>query len=80
MYQQKKFYALFAHNPVGRHFTEADQKLGSLQLCIPYKDMNGWALAMSVPEILSHYPVTIKEAEPTRAPTWKRRPDRGTAS
>jgi hypothetical protein len=80
IYQPKKFYALLAHNPIGRHFTEEDQKLGSLQLCIPYKDMNGWALTMSVPELLSYYPVTTKEAEPTRAPTWKRKPGRETGS
>jgi hypothetical protein len=80
IYQRKKFYALLAHNPVGRHFTEDDQKLGSLQLCVPYKDMNGWAVAKSVPEILSYYPVTTKEAEPTRAPTWKRKSDRETGA
>ena len=76
IYQVKHFYALLAHNPVGKRFTEEDQKLGSLQLCIPCKDMNSWAFAMSVAELLSYYPAAAKKPEPTRAPTWKREPDR----
>ena len=76
IYQVKHFYALLAHNPVGKRFTEEDQKLGSLQLRIPCKDMNSWAFAMSVAELLSYYPAAAKKPEPTRAPTWKREPDR----
>jgi len=73
IYELKKFYGLFAHNPIGRTFSERDQKLGSLQLCIPYHDMKGWALEISVVELLAHYPVEAKKVEPTRSPTWKRR-------
>jgi len=71
IYQPKKFYALLAHNPVGRHFAEEDQKLGTLQLCIPCRDMNSWAFAMSVPELLSYYPNRITTQEKERGPAWK---------
>lgn len=77
IYELKEFYGLFAHNPIGRMFTERDQKLGSLQLCIPYHDMKGWALEISVIELLAHYPAEAKKVEPKRAPTWKRSPSRG---
>ena len=45
IYQSKEFYALLAHNPVGKLFAEEDQRLGTLQLCVPCKDMNGVGLS-----------------------------------
>jgi hypothetical protein len=80
IYELKRFYALLAHNPIGKRFTEDDQKLGSLQFCVPCKDMNSWAFAMSVAELLSYYPAEARELETTRAPTWKPKPDRETGS
>ena len=80
IYEPKEFYGLLAHNPVGRLFTADDQKLGTLQFCIPSKDMNAWAFEMSVPELLSNYPSEIEKPETERGPTWKRDPRRGTGT
>jgi hypothetical protein len=67
----KEFYALFAHNPVGRTFTEENQRLGSLMFCVPSKDMRSWAADISVPELLSLYPATKVARKAGRSPTWK---------
>jgi hypothetical protein len=77
IYQIKDFYALFAHNPLGKFFTEDEQQLGTLQFCIPCKDMNDWTFAMSFAELLSYYPAMAKKPRATRAPTWKQRVVRG---
>lgn len=71
IYQVKQCYALLAHNPVGQKFDDASQKLGGLQLCIPHHDMKGWALEISVAELLSHYAMEPKRSSRTTAPTWK---------
>lgn len=67
----KEFYALFAHNPVGRTFTEEHQRLGSLMFCVPSRDMRSWAADISVPELLSLYPAKKAATKTGRAPTWK---------
>ncbi len=71
IYDLKKFYALLAHNPVGRKFRQRDQRLGSLMFCVPSYDMRAWAVSISVPELLSLYPEEKKVAKPTREPAWK---------
>lgn len=82
IYQAKEFYALLAHNPVGRHFSEEHQKLGALQLCVPCEDMNKWALEIGVQELLSLYPAKTgkgkKSAE--RDPLWISKPKRETGT
>ena len=77
IYQLKEFYALLAHNPIGRRFQEDEQKLGTLQLCIPCRDMNGWTFAMNLPELLSYYPA-IEKPKTERGPTWRSVPKRKT--
>lgn len=77
IYEVKEFYALFAHNPVGRTFTEEHQRLGSLTFCVPSRDMKSWVTEISIPELISHYPTVKKPKKADRAPTWKRR--RGSA-
>jgi hypothetical protein len=74
----KEFYALFAHNPVGRTFTEEHQRLGALTFCIPSKDMRGWVAALSAPELISFYPAKKGTRKVSRGPTWKRCIDTGT--
>ncbi len=76
----KEFYALFAHNPVGRTFSEEHQRLGSLMFCVPSKDMRGWAADTSVPELLSLYPAAKGVRKVGRAPTWKAREKRETGT
>jgi hypothetical protein len=69
---------LFAHNPVGRAFTEDHQRLGSLMFCVPSKDMRSWVAEISVLELLSFYPAKKSVKKSGREPTWKRRTDKGT--
>jgi hypothetical protein len=69
----KEFYALFAHNPVGRAFTEDHQRLGSLMFCVPSKDMRAWVAEISAPELISLYPAKKVVKKIGRGPTWKRR-------
>lgn len=80
IYTFKEFYALLAHNPVGRHFDEESQKFGALQFCVPYNDMKGWALEIGVAELLSYYPITKKKSERIVAPIWKSTPKRDTGT
>jgi hypothetical protein len=74
----KEFYALFAHNPVGRTFTEEHQRLGSLMFCVPSRDMRSWVAEISFPELISFYPAKKATRKVGRAPTWKRRDETGT--
>lgn len=75
IYERKTFYGLLAHNPVGRRFREDDQKLGALQLCVPYPGMKAWALEIGVVELMSLYPADAKPAsEEKRGPSWKAAP------
>jgi hypothetical protein len=74
----KDFYALFAHNPVGKTFTEEHQRLGALTFCIPSRDMRGWVAELSVPELISFYPAKKGTRKVGRGPTWKRHTETGT--
>lgn len=80
IYRAQDFYALFVHNPIGRSFSEEHQKLGSLMLSVPNRDMRGWALEISVPELISYYPVEKKDSGAGRGPAWKPRQDRETGN
>jgi len=71
IFKVKEFYALFAHNPVGRTFTEENQRLGSLMFSVPSKDMRSWVADISVPELLSLYPAKKTTRKVGRSPTWK---------
>jgi len=71
IFEVKEFYALLAHNPVGRTFTEEHQRLGSLMFCVPSRDMRSWAADISVPELLALYPAKKTAKKAGRAPTWK---------
>ncbi|MGF1610810.1 MAG: hypothetical protein ACFCUQ_15520 [Kiloniellales bacterium] len=75
IFQLKKFYALFAHTPMGKRFDEDHQKLGSLQLCVPCREMNAWGFELGTAELLSHYPAAIESGKiaPTRraTPQWR---------
>lgn len=69
LFQPKDFYALVVHTPVGSRFTEDQQKLGSMQICVPSMD-SSWALEIGVLELMAHYPV--EERRPAaRGPVWK---------
>ncbi len=70
-FRLKDFYALIAHNPIGPQFTEDQQKLGSIQLCVPDGESKSWALEIGLLELLGHYPVETKRRVSHRAPKWK---------
>jgi hypothetical protein len=72
IYESRNFYGLIAHNPIGQIFEESKQKLGSMQLCVPFEGMKGWALEIPLPELLSLYPIVTKEPIATPEPTWKK--------
>ncbi len=50
-----RFYGLLIHNPLGKNFTEDQQKLASMQLCIPDPKMEEWVYHKSVLELASLY-------------------------
>lgn len=67
----KAFYGLIAHNPGGKRFTEVEQALGMIQLCIPSDGCKSWEAQITLQEIISAYPVERPEAKPERGPAWK---------
>jgi len=67
----KRFYGLIAHNPVGKRFSERDQALGLIQLCIPNPSCSSWIVQTALQELIAAYaPVVASEAK-ERGPTWK---------
>ena len=81
IFKPRKFYGLFAHNPIGQTFDEDKQMLGSIQLCVPYGCMKKYALEVSIAELLAEYPADAKPGVAIPTPTWKRdtkRKDTGT--
>ncbi len=71
LFLPRQYYGLLAHNPLGHTFTEDHQKFGSLQLCVPFIDMKGWALEIGVWELISRYPTATKKAVASTGPSWK---------
>ena len=69
----KSVFGILLHSPVGRRFTEDEQKLGALGYFIPYKDFSGWAASFAVAEIIAAYPVETREdrAAPIRKKAGK---------
>lgn len=76
IYKPKQHYAIFTHNPKGKYFSEEMQSLAELRLSIPYNDMKGWVLNISIMELIAHYPADDKKVSAHRAPTWKRKQKR----
>ena len=71
VFQPCDFYALIAHNPLGKDFSEDKQHLGGLQLCVPDSAMESWLLQMSIVEIISMYPADSKETLAKPEPIMK---------
>lgn len=68
----KAFYGVIAHNPVGKRFTETDQALGMIQLCVPIDGCTSWASQFTLQEIISAYAIEEPTPKPERGPSWKR--------
>ncbi|HQV03455.1 MULTISPECIES: hypothetical protein [unclassified Novosphingobium] len=74
-------YGVIAHNPVGRRFNADEQKLGTIQLCVPARDFKAWAVELSITEILAAYPEAPKKSAPKRSLRWKKpKDDEGTGT
>jgi hypothetical protein len=73
IYELKDFYAIFTHSPIGDEFSEERQRLGMLMFSVPFADMKGWAVNISVPELVAEYPAAKRVDNKSRGPTWKRR-------
>jgi hypothetical protein len=68
----KQVFGVVLHSPVGRKFTEGDQKLGAMGFFVAYKDYSGWAAQLAVSEILAAYkPAAVEERDDRAAPTRK---------
>jgi hypothetical protein len=52
---------IFLHGPIGSTFSERDQRVGFSWFCVPYDDFSGWAVKLSITEILSSYEVVAPE-------------------
>lgn len=75
MLAPKPRYALLAHNPAGMKFSEDDQRIGSLQVCIPSEDFASWGAELLLPEIVAAYPA--EERRGGAVPSWKSKKDKG---
>lgn len=69
----KDFYAVVAHNPVGKRFQEDHQRLGMMQFCVPFADFSDWALELAVEEILVAYDALAPSKKGDRSLPWKSR-------
>jgi hypothetical protein len=74
-------YGVIAHNPIGRRFKADEQRLGTIQLCIPARDFKAWATELSITEILAAYPEAPKKSASKRSLPWKKpKGDEGTGT
>jgi hypothetical protein len=69
----KAVMGVLLHSPVGRRFSEDDQKLGAIGLFVPYKDYSGWAVELALPEIFAAY-TPVEKREDRAAPSRKAAP------
>jgi hypothetical protein len=79
-FELRELYGLVAHNPIGRRFKPEEQRLGSVQFCLPASDCKAWAVELTVAEILEAFPAVPRKIEPRRSPTWKRNDDEETGT
>jgi hypothetical protein len=73
----KAVMGILLHSPVGKRFSEDEQKLGALGLYIPYRDYSDWAVRLAIPEILAAY-APAEKREDRAAPTRKTAAQTGT--
>ena len=76
IFAAKEFYGLLAHNPVGKRFTEDDQRLGMIQFCVPSLLCTRWEAQFALEEIISHYDVVAPASREDRRLPWKNRNDK----
>jgi hypothetical protein len=59
----KQVCGIMLHSPVGKKFSEDDQKLGAIGFFVPYENYDGWAVEISLSEIISAYAPTEKRED-----------------
>jgi hypothetical protein len=52
---------IFLHGPIGSTFVERDQRVGFSWFCVPYADFSGWAVKLSLAEIIAGYQAGMPE-------------------
>jgi hypothetical protein len=73
----KKISGIILHSPVGRKFAADDQKLGAIGFFVAYDDFKGWAVELSLSEIIAAY-APIEKRDDRVVPIRKRTPKTGT--
>jgi hypothetical protein len=68
----KEINGIILHSPVGKRFTETEQKLGAIGFFVPYADFSKWAVELPLLEIISAYkPVERREDKAAPIPKKK---------
>lgn len=73
IFSARTFYGLLAHNPVGKRFTESEQRLGMIQFCVPAPGCTKWEAQYAIEEIVSAYDAVAPAQKPDRSLPWKKR-------
>lgn len=73
----KKVSGIVLHSPTGRKFSADDQKLGAIGFFVAYDDFKGWAVELSLSEIIAAY-APIQKRDDRVIPIRKRNPKTGT--
>lgn len=69
--EPKRVSGIVLHSPAGRKFAADDQKLGAIGFFVAYDDFKGWAVELTLSEIISAY-LPVEKREDRAAPTRKK--------
>jgi len=75
--EPKKVSGIVLHSPAGRNFNGSDQMLGAIGFFVAYEDFRGWAVRLTLGEILAAY-VPVEKREDRVIPFRKKTPKTGT--
>jgi hypothetical protein len=70
---------IFLHGPMGNSFNERDQRVGFSWFCVPYADFSGWAVRLSLIEIMAAYEAALPERTDKAIPKLRTLPPAGEA-
>jgi hypothetical protein len=69
--EPKRVSGIILHSPAGRKFAADDQKLGAIGFFVAYDDFKGWAVELTLSEIISAY-LPVETREDRAAPIRKK--------
>jgi hypothetical protein len=75
----KKVSGILLHSPVGRKFSADDQALGAIGFFVAYDNFKGWAVELSLSEIIASY-VPVEKRDDRVIPIRKPKPKTGTGT